>query len=174
MKRCLPKRALLLCAAGEGTNEQLLHVAACNSCQERYLRFIRDLETIEHVLRTTTPPRTTVATNVLRPNPWLSLAAAAAMLVILVWGAWRFQQPSESALVSNSVKQEDIVQFLQDEVSPAVFPMTERREFVVPAPVSDERYLEAALNDGWPCEWQDAAFTPTCEFYPFSLTFVEQ
>lgn len=172
MKRCLSKRALLLCAAGEGTSEQLLHVAACSSCQEQYLRFVRDLETIESVLRETPPPQTTRATDVLHSSLRLSLAAAA--LVILLWGGWRLQQPSDSALVSNAVKQEDIVQFLQNEVSPAVFLTAARRELVVPAPVSDEQYIEAALNDGWPCEWRGAATSPTCEFYPFSLTFVEQ
>jgi hypothetical protein len=174
MKRCLLKRALLLCAAGEGTNEQLLHIAACNSCQGRYLRFVRDLATIEQVLRETAPPQATAATNVFRPNPWFSVAAAVAMLVILVWGVWRFRQPSESGLVSNPARQEAIVQFLQDEVSPALFLMTERREFVVPAPVADARYLEAALNDGWPCEWQAAVSAPACEFYPLSLVFASQ
>ena len=174
MKRCLSKRALLLCAAGEGTTEQLSHVAVCNSCQDQYLRFVRNLEAIEQVLRETTPPQDAAMTSILRFNYWLPLTAAVAMLVMVVWGAWRFQQPAEFGLVANSAKQADIVRFLQDELSPAVFPLAERREFVVSAPVSDAGYLEAALNDGWPCEWQDTASTLTCEFYPFSLAFAEQ
>jgi len=173
MDRCLPKRALLLCAAGEGTNEQLLHVATCNSCQRRYLRFVRDLETIEQVLRET-PPAITVTPPFLHYNRWLPVTAALAVIIVLVWG-WRVQQVSEPLpSVDQAAKQEAIVRFLQDEVSPAVFLVTPQREFIAPAPVSDARYLEAALTDGWPCEWQSAAFASTCEFYPLSLTFVKR
>jgi hypothetical protein len=52
--------------------------------------------------------------------------------------------------------------------------MADWREFIVPAPVSQARYLEAALNDGWPCEWQGAVSTPTCEFYPLSFAFAQR
>ena len=176
MKTCLTKRALLLCVGGDGTDEQLDHIASCEYCRGRYLRFVRDLETIECVLGEGLPLSSATPADFGMPwrNRWLPLAAAFAATVVLVWGIGRLQQPAAPDLVSSGEEEEDVAPLLQDDESPLLLAMADRREFVVPASVADARYLEAALNDGWPCEWQDEFFPPTCEFYPISLAFEEQ
>src|SRR5262245_24966297 len=100
MGRCLPNRALLLCATGEGTHEQFLHIATCHACQERYLRCVRDLEAIERVLREP-PPLGITTPHVLRPHHWLSVTTTIAIVIVLVWGGWRVRQSSQSPLLVN-------------------------------------------------------------------------
>lgn len=182
MKACLTNRALLRCAGGDGADEQLAHIDACEHCQGRYLRFVRNLETIDHVLRDATPPRAAVpAASHLPPRArWLPITAAVAATVTLVWGIWRLQQAPLPKFVAHSMDQamdqeeapEEIAYLLQeDEAPPAFFVEADSQELIVPAPVTDDRYLEAALNESWPCEWQDESLLSTCEYYPIALPF---
>jgi len=179
MKKCLTERVLLLCAGGDGSDEQLAHLSSCEYCQGRYQRFVHDLEVIERVLGESEPPRVTVTADIDMPwrNRWLPLAAAFAATVVVSWGIWRLQQPVEPDLLANREEQEEAqdetASLLQEDESLLRMVMADQRAVVVPAPVADARYLEAALNDDWPCEWQEETFSPACEFYPISLTFRE-
>ena len=178
MKACLTNRMLLRCAGGDGADEQLAHIDACEHCQGRYLRFVRNLETIDYVLRDATPPRAVVPAAAHFPlrARWLPIAAAVAVTVTLVWGIWRLQQESLPKFVAHSMDQEEVPEEIayllqEDEASSAFFVETDSQELIIPAPVTDERYLEAALNESWPCEWQDESLLSTCEYYPIALPF---
>ncbi len=164
MNTCLRKRTLLLLSAGEGTNEQRVHVATCASCAARYRRFVRELEVIEHMLRETSPPPA-----VSRRFPswrWRPVMAALAATFVLVWGGLWLRQPFRLP-VSDEAYTEDASSFLADDLSPALFVTVDVQTTPILAPVSNSVYLQAALDGGWPCEWQEPFLTPACEIHPF-------
>jgi len=168
MNTCLRNRALLLLSAGEGTSEQQAHLATCTACATRYRQFVHELESIERVLRETDPlPASLPRRSPLRLQ-WLPAAAALATLVALIWGGLWFR-PAPEPVVARKTPNSEVVSFLEDQVSPALFAMTDVRLVDLPDPVSNLTYLQAALDDGWPCEQQDP-FTPSgCDIHPFPL-----
>src|SRR5262249_15177929 len=161
--------ALLLFSAGEGTSEQRAHLATCASCATRYRQFVHDLESIERVLRETSPPPPAPFSRRLALRArWLPAAAALAATIMLGLGGMWLRQPSQPT-VAREIPNEDVVSFLEDQVSPALFATADRQVAAIPAPVSNVVYLQAALEGGWPCEWQEPFLPPTCEIHPFPL-----
>lgn len=66
------------------------------------------------------------------------------------------------------------VSFLEDQVSPALFAMADVRLAETPAPVSNLTYLQAALDEDWPCEQQEPFPTTPCDIHPFPLLLGEE
>lgn len=168
MNTCLRNRALLLLSAGEGTSKQQAHLATCASCATRYRRFVRDLEAIEQMLREPSPLPTVSRRFLPLRLRWRPMTAAFSAMLVLVWGGLWLRQ-SARPLVSREARTEDISRFLADEVSPALFATVDVRTAPILAPVSNSVYLQAALEGGWPCEWQEPFLTPVCEIHPFPL-----
>ncbi|HJY83744.1 MAG TPA: hypothetical protein VKK81_21990 [Candidatus Binatia bacterium] len=168
MNTCLCNRALLLLSAGEGTSEQHAHLATCASCAAQYRRFVHDLEAIEQMLRETSPSPTVARRFFPLRLRWRPVTVAFAATLVLVWGGLWLRQPSWPP-VSDEARIEDVSRFLADEVSPALFATVDVRTAPIPAPVSNSVYLQAALEGGWPCEWQEPFPTPICEIHPFPL-----
>jgi hypothetical protein len=168
MNTCLRNRTLLLLSAGEGTSEQQAHLATCTACATRYRQFVHELESIERVLRETAPLPAPLPRHFPLRLHWLPAATALAALVVLIWGGlWLRQLPQP--VVAGKTPSSEVISFLEDQVSPALFAMTDVHLMDLPAPVSNLTYLQAALDDGWPCEQQDP-FTPSgCDIHPFPL-----
>jgi hypothetical protein len=173
MNTCLRNRALLLLAAGEGTSAQQAHLALCTACAARYRRVVHELESIEWVLRETSPRPAPVPARLFLRRRWLPTVATLAALIALIWGGMWLRQLPQSGVARKTVNQE-VVSFLEDQVSPALFAMTDVGLVDIPAPVSNLTYLQAALDDDWPCEQQDPFSAPGCEIHPFPLLFEEQ
>jgi hypothetical protein len=66
-----------------------------------------------------------------------------------------------------ATRTEDLSLLLEDELSPVLFAMVDVRADPMPIEVSNSVYLQAALEGGWPCEWQEPFLTPACEIHPF-------
>jgi len=168
MNACLRERTLLLLSAGEGTNEQRTHVATCAACATRYRRFVHELEGIEQTLRETSPPPAVSPRLLPMRWRWRPVAAAFAATLALVWGGLWLRQPS-SPPVSMAARTEDLSLLLENELAPALFAMVDVRADPMPIQVSNSVYLQAALEGGWPCEWQEPFLTLACEIHPFPL-----
>ncbi|MBI3302208.1 MAG: hypothetical protein HYZ72_09070 [Deltaproteobacteria bacterium] len=173
MNTCLRDRTLLLLSAGEGTKEQRAHLQSCAACADRYQRFVHNLEAIERVLRETSPPPAVSPRLFPLRLRWRPVATALAVTLALVWGGMQVWRPSPPTF-SAGVRNEDVFSFLEKEVSPALFSTVDADAAEVPIPVSTTAYLEAALEEGWPCEGQDPVFDPGCDDYTFPLLFEEQ
>lgn len=168
MNICLRDRTLLLLAAGEGTGEQHAHLKTCPPCAARYQGFVRDLEAIEQVLQKTAPSPAVFSLPPFLRARWIPAAAVLTATVLLIWGGVWLQQPSQ-LLTANEAAREEVLRFLEDEVSPALFATVDTHVVPVPNPVSNFTYLEAALEGEWPCEQQEPFLNPTCEGHPFPL-----
>jgi hypothetical protein len=166
MNACLRKRTLLLLSAGEGTNEQRTHVATCAACATRYRRFVHELEGIEQTLREPPPPLVASRRRLPGRLSWRPVAVAFAAILMLVWGGLWLRQPSLLP-VSMAARTEDLSLLLENELSPVLFAMVDVRADPMPIEVSNSVYLQAALEGGWPCEWQEPSLTPACEIHPF-------
>ncbi len=64
---------------------------------------------------------------------------------------------------------QDVTRFLTTEVPSALFARVEVTELQPPPSISDAAYIEAALTDNWPCEYNDEGQITTCEVHPFPL-----
>ena len=170
MNTCLRNRALLLLSAGEGTSEQQAHLATCTVCAARYRQFVGELESIERILRTPPPPAAPFFRRLTLRGPWLP-AVALAVTVALVWGGVWLRQLSRPIVAEET--SHDVVSFLADQVSPALFATADVRLAEVPTPVANLTYLQAALDEGWPCEQQEPFPTTRCDMHPFPLLLGE-
>lgn len=174
MNTCPRDRDLILLAAGEDSPQQRAHVANCLDCAERYQRFAHNLTVIEQTLRDTSPPADRTPFPIFFRWQWLPQAAALAAAIVLIWGGlwlWSSQvQPTPVALQDR----EKVEQFWEDILAPALFAETDTRIFVAQSPPSNSIYLEAALDGGWPCEWQENSAFPSCAAHPFPFVFDEQ
>jgi len=166
MNTCLRNRALLLLSVGEGTSKQRAHLATCTTCTTRYQKFVHDVAAIEQTLLTTSPPLTVPQRFLLLRLPWRPLAAAFVATLALVWGGVWLWQPSHTG---RQTRNEEVLRFLENEVSPALFATVDARAGELPTPVSNLTYVEAALAGEWPCEQQGMFLDTTCDVYPFPL-----
>lgn len=174
MTTCLRDRDLILLAAGENSPQQAAHVAHCLVCAERYQRFAHNLMVIEQTLRDTSPPTARVLFPVLFSRPWLPRIAALATVVVLIWsGLWLWSSQRQAALVAQ-YNQEKVEQFWDEVLAPALFAEPDTRIFVAQSPPSNATYLQAALDGGWPCDWQANPGLPSCAAHPFPFAFDEQ
>ena len=169
MSRCLQDQALLLLYEDEGTRTQRAHLEVCKACARRYQRLVRDLEVIGRVLQEAPLPRAVPHHRHFLPIRWMPVAAALAIMLTLMWGGLWMRSPSPPVLSAETGNQA-IFLFL-DEVSNALFSTAGASGAVIPSPVSNLTYLQAALEGEWPCEWQDSFFTPECNDNSFSLLF---
>lgn len=172
MSTCLKDSTLLLLVADGGTREQRTHLETCNACAARYRRVSHDLQAIERVLWETSPALVVSSGLSIPRTRWLPVAAVLTVVVVLLWsGGWLRQPPQQS--VSTKTATEEVVALLTKEVSPALFATADARVVPIPTPVSNEVYLEAALEGGWPCARQEASPYAECDFYPLPILLEE-
>jgi len=170
MSTCLKESTLHLLLADGGTSEQRTHLETCDVCASRYRRVNHDLQAIERVLWETSPALGT-SSRLSLPR-WLPVAAAALVVVILSWSSgWLWQAAPRN--VSTKTTTEEVVDLLTKEISPTLFAMADARVVPIPVPVSNEVYLEAALEGGWPCARQGTSPYAECDFYPLPVLFEE-
>src|SRR5262249_1772511 len=146
MSRCLRNRTLLALVAGEGTTHHRTHLTSCQACDTRYQRLVRNLNVIEQVLLTTIPPEA-VPDN--HPRAVMGWAFAVTLTVILFFswiGFWRSSVLTTPSPVTTA-QREEIYQFLETAVAPALFASTETAQQALPTPVSSADYLQAALSN---------------------------
>ncbi len=177
MSRCLRDQTLLLLYEGEGTSAHRAHLKTCVACATRHQRLVRDLEVIGQVLREAPllrqaqdrPPQVVPY----RPHSlrlrWMPMAVALAVTLALVWGGVWVRRPSPP--VSPARARNEAALFFLEEVSTTLFSTVDARAAMMPAPVSDFAYWQAALEGEWPCEGQDPFFSPGCNDHSFSLLF---
>lgn len=169
MSRCLRDQTFLLLYEGEGTGVHRAHLEACAACAARYQRLVHDLEVIGQVLREAPPPQAVPHRSHPLRIRWVPVTAALALTLALVWGGVWMRGPSPPGLPAGA-RNEAILLFLE-EVSAALFSTVDASAAVMPTPVSNFAYLQAALEGEWPCEWQEAFFNPGCDDHPFPLFF---
>lgn len=169
MSRCVSDRTLLLLHQGEGNFLQQAHVQQCPPCAARSQLLIRDLQIIGDVLWDTPPP--TVARRASRfSRRWRPVAAVLAAMLIVLW----VRGERESLLPSpvQPDQSEEVQQFLEKEIAPALFSTVDTTVETVPTPVDHLTYVQAALEGTWPCERQGTFGTLACDIHPFPL-FIE-
>jgi len=177
MSRCLRDQTLLLLYEGEGTSAHRIHLETCAACAARHQRLVRDLEVIGQVLQQAPALRQAQdrPSQVIPYRPhflrlrWMPMAAALAVALVLVWGGLWVRGPSPP--VSLAPAHNEAALFFLGEVSTILFSTVDARAAMIPAPVSDFAYWQAALEGEWPCEGQDSFFSPGCNDHSFSLLF---
>jgi hypothetical protein len=75
----------------------------------------------------------------------------------------------QTSHTEGQARHEEVLRFLENEVSPALFATVDVHEGEVPTPVSNLTYVEAAVAGEWPCEQQGLFLDTTCDVYPFPL-----
>jgi hypothetical protein len=174
MNTCPRDRALLLLAAGEGSPHHHRHIESCQHCTERYHRFARNLTLIEKTLEETSPPITMARLPVFSRWRWQPVAAALAAASLLIGGSWRLWTASSHPTFVASQDKEKVEQFWEEVLAPALFAETDTRILVTQSSPSNTAYLQAALDGGWPCEWQDNTVPPRCAAHSFPFVFDQQ
>jgi len=176
MTRCLRDYTLLLLYKGDGTDQQWSHLSTCLLCTARYRQLVHDLEKIGQILASNPPPRIAAPQSSLFRQYWFPAVAALAATLLLVWGSvhwWSSLHPSRVA--KTTAQPEQVSEFLQESVVPALFAMTDiNSEPTTLVRVSSSAYVQAALEGGWPCERQEPFLTLGCEIHPFPLLLREQ
>lgn len=169
MSRCLSDRAFYAVYAGDGDARQQAHLALCLACTQRYEELSHRLGTIEHTLRQPPPRFSTHEVHGLRrfSHSLPLVATVVATVFLLTWRIAR-QQESPKEILSRTPNQ-DITHFLTTEVPSALFATVEAAELRPPSPISDAAYIEAALTDDWPCEYDEGEQTIACDIHPFPL-----
>ena len=170
MSRCLSEQTLLWLYEREGTDAQRAHLATCATCAMRYQRLVHDLEVIRDVLWKVPPPQTDPHRSPLLSIRWLPVATASAVAVLVVWSGVWLQSPLKAP---ETVSTEDLVRFLEETVSPALFSTADTSAADIPAPAADAIYAQAALAGTWPCEYTDPFSTPECGDLSFPFFFEE-
>lgn len=169
MNRCLSDAALYAEYAGDGDSAQQHHLNACSSCTQRYAQLAPRLGAIEHTLRQPPPrfARRAVSGRARYRYRLPIVATAVAAMLLLTWGIFRQKQSSVEDLTQAASR--DVTRFLTTEVPSALFATVEAAELRPPLPISDAAYIEAALTDEWPCEYDEEGQTTACDIHPFPL-----
>jgi hypothetical protein len=149
------------------------------------------MERIERMLTNAPPPRHLT----LQPVPlfprWLpAVAVLAATLLLLIWGSIYGRHLVHTVLVAKTQPQPEASSWsLGRDRAPAVLsgdededdedegfenPQPESNVVEILVPVSSSAYVQAALEGGWPCEWQAPFHTAGCELPRFPLVLGEQ
>ena len=153
---------------------------------------------MERILRGAPPPwNLTLQPVPLFPH-WLpALAALAVTLLLLLWGSFHGRHSADTVLVAKTQPQQEAPsQFLGRDIAPALLsvdedegdeedddkadddeaenPKPDSDVVAIVVPVSSSAYVQAALEGGWPCEWQAPFHTAECELPPFPLGLGEQ
>lgn len=176
MTRCLRDYTLFMLYKGDGTEQQWTHLSTCLLCTVRYQQLVRDMEKIGEILEGNPPLRSAAPQSSLFRQYWVPVVAACATMLLLMWGSVHWGPSSRTTLTAKTQPQpENVSEFLQDSVAPALFSLTDiNSEVATPVRVSSSAYVQAALEGGWPCERQEPFLTPGCEIHPFPLLIREQ
>jgi hypothetical protein len=65
--------------------------------------------------------------------------------------------------------QEEVIEFFESTVVPTLSADASLPVAVLPTPVSDVTYAQAALDSEWPCEEETVSLASTCEIHMFPL-----
>ena len=177
MSRCLRDQTLLLLYEGEGTSADRDHLEVCTDCTTRYQRLGQDLKLIGQVLREPPPLRQAQDRSPqalpYRFHPlrirWMPVAAALAVTLTSVWGGMWERSPSPPVLPAEAGS--EAVFLSLEEMAAALFSTAEVSAELVPAPVSNLAYLQAALEGEWPCGEQEPFSHSGCNNDPVALLF---
>jgi hypothetical protein len=197
MRRCLSESTLFFVYTGEGTEQQRAHLSLCLSCRARYERLQHDMERIERLLRLAPPSwRASLQAGPRLPR-WLPpLAALAAALLLVLWSSLHGRPSADPVLVAAVPPQQAApAQFIDRELGPSllsvdeddddddeddeddegrVMPQPESDVVAIVMPVSSSAYVQAALEGGWPCEWQAPFHAAGCELSALPLVLGQQ
>lgn len=170
MTRCLREYTLVMLHIGEGTQEEQTHLADCDHCSQRYQDLRRDWQRIGTAFHGAPPPRKERQPSFSLVQRWGPIAAAMATVVFFFAASTRWWQPTAPVVVTTT-PQEEVASLVEDEdtVVPALFADESLTDVVLPTPVSDETYVQAALDGEWPCEQDEANSIYACEVPTFSL-----
>jgi hypothetical protein len=141
---------------------------SCQACDTRYQRLVRNFNVIEQVLLTTAPPEAVPDNHPRMVVRWAFAATLTAILFLSWIGFWRssvLTAPSPTT----TAQREEIYQFLETAVAPALFTSTETEQRALLTPVSSAEYLQAALDSEWPCGYHASVLAPGCDTLPFSM-----
>lgn len=175
MNHCLSRKALFHLYAGDGTVLQKVHLRHCSPCAKQYEELSRRLLAVERVLQQPPPFPFPVQAPLVRIVHDYRVPVIATVLVtvlLVMWGSSWFRKPGPN--VSLDISSMEVLRFFETDVSRAVFAAGSVTEQLVPTPVSDTAYIEAALTDSWPCEQRAAFGPPECDVYPFPLPVKNQ
>src|SRR5262245_34123052 len=167
MSRCLRNRTLLALVSGEGTAYHRTHLMSCQACDTRYQRLVRNLNVIEQVLLTTAPLEAVPDNHPRLVVRWVFAATLTAILFLSWIGFWRSSDLTTPSSATTA-QREEIYQFLETAVAPALFATTETGQQALPTSVSSADYLQAALGSEWPCGYHASVLAPECNTFPFS------
>jgi hypothetical protein len=166
MSRHLRNETLWLLHEGEGTHPDRAHLEECPSCAARHQQLARDLKMLGQVLRETPQvvpqPRRTLQIR------WVPAAAVMATTLLLVWGQDWLRVLTLPVSPTEARRNEEIAQFITQELPFALFSTAELSPGKVPARATNLAYLQAALDGGWPSEPCEPSRTANCEPDPFS------
>jgi hypothetical protein len=175
MTQCLPDDVLWLLSEGEGASAERTHLEGCATCTDRYQQLAHDLQVIRQVLQEPPPLSLPVRTRRRAVVRWAPVAVALAAAVAVFWsGVLKQQPPPTEPLTSAKVRDEEVKQFLTQEVSSALFATNELEVMPLPTRVSSLAYLQAALDGGWPCERPRLSRQRTCADRPLFVLAEEQ
>jgi len=200
MTRCLSEYTLLLLYTGEGTKQQWSHLRTCPLCLVCYQRLRGDMDRMERILGGPPPARRLLGQPEPVSHPWLpALATLAATLLVLLWGSLHGRHSADTILVAKTQPQQEAPsRFLGRDIAPALLsideeegdggddeeegdddegvenPKPDSAVVAIVVPVVSSAYVQAALEGGWPCEWQGTFHTTGCELPPFPLGLREQ
>lgn len=169
MTHCLREYVLVMLYIGEGTQEEHNHLASCERCAQQYQHLVHDWQRIEHLLRTPPPQPMKIRSAVPFPQRWVPITAmmvVATVLVVLASTHWSQIPLLEATATISPV---DAVRFVETTVVPALFANDALPADVLPTPVSDETYVQAALDGEWPCEQEVSPSSLSCGVHSFPL-----
>ncbi len=168
MKRCLREYTLVILYIGEGTQEERTHLASCEGCSQRYQHLAQDWQRLERSLRACPPQRVWVRPSLPLTQRGLPIAAALAAMLLVVFASIRWWQPA-APVVATTTPQEEVMSFVETTVVPALFADETFPRVFPPTPVSNETYVQAALDGEWPCEQDTSTSTFSCGVHVFPL-----
>lgn len=173
MSRCLREETLWLLSEGEGTNAERTHLEGCTDCTRRYEQLTQDLKKLGRVIQRGPFLSTTARPRRAWSFRWGYATAALATLLVVLWGGLWLREPAQflwSALSAETLDSEDL-QFLQQEVFPAMFSTPNIGLGTLPGHTTDGAYLEAAVNGGWPCAQRQSSDLSDCDPDVFAFLF---
>ncbi len=168
MSHCLSEYTLVMSYIGADTEEERTHLAGCSDCSRRYQQLTYDWQRIDRILHVVPPPRTVARSLPLPTYRWVPAAAAIAATIVLAMVGPRWWQP-EAPVVAEVTYSDEVENVIEATVVPALFANEPLSSVDLPTPVSDETYVQSALDGEWPCEQDDSTSSLNCGIHTFPL-----
>ncbi len=169
--KCLSEDQLAALYYGDGNAAEQAHRTACMDCARRYRRLEDELQRIAAALESPAPA--TTARTAAFPARWATMAAAALVLLALVWGLPTERQSAPGPAASGTGRTElhaGASDMEDDSLYTAVEELfagsSETTRLRADALTNDEQqfaYLQAALDGGFPCFWSDPLYSSGCD-----------